>query len=320
MAQVHTKQAKEKEHDFILFEEFFENFTSEHTRSNYMRDIEQFLSWINFYFKISDYKKIERIHIIKYRNYLTEAGGRDGSACAPKTIGRKLASISSYFHYLVERGQSEFNPATSVKRPRTEVITPTNALTGDQVRELLGSIDQNKHAGPMHRALLLTFFTTGLRKSEVLNLKFKNYKRIGPNTILEFKGKGGKLGQKLLHPSAIEALESYFSWMENVGRKLEDNDWLFQPTKNPSNPENLNRPLNPKTINEILQYYAKKIGIFFKVSPHSCRATFIGELLELGVDIYTVAREVNHSSVKTTQEYDKRRKKLSDSPVHKLDF
>lgn len=309
-----------EKHNFKLYEEFFENFTSEHTRSNYLRDIEQYLNWIHFYYKLDKYKEIERIHIIKYRNYLAEAGGRDGSACAPKTIGRKLASLSSYFHFLVEKGVCDFNPATSVKRPRTEVMTPTNALSGQQVRDLLAAIDMNKKAGPMHKALLITFFTTGLRKSEVLNLKFKNYKKVSAGVILEFKGKGGKLGQKLLHPSAISALENYFSWMESVERKLEGNDWLFQPTKNPSDPKNLNRPLNPKTINEILQYYAKKIDIFFKVSPHSCRATFIGELLELGVDIYVVAKEVNHSSVKTTQEYDKRRKKISDSPVHKLDF
>ena len=56
------------------------------------------------------------------------------------------------------------------------------------------------------------------------------------------------------------------------------------------------------------------------ICPHSARATFITELLHLGVDIYSVAQEVNHSSVKTTQEYDKRRKHWNDSPVKKLDF
>ena len=108
--------------------------------------------------------------------------------------------------------------------------------------------------------------------------------------------------------------------MDKLGRSLEREDWLFQPSHNPTNPDQLNKPLNPKTINEIIDSYAKKIGLNFKVTPHSARATFIGELLEQGVDIYSVAREVNHSSVKTTQEYDKRKKKLSDSPVFKLKF
>ena len=128
------------------------------------------------------------------------------------------------------------------------------------------------------------------------------------------------MGQKMLHPSCVAALERYLERMEAEGRKHIAEDWLFQPTRNPSDPKNLNKPLNPKTINEILDSYARKIGLNFKISPHSARATFIGELLDLGVDIYRVAQEVNHASVKTTEEYDKRKKGIADSPVFKIDF
>ena len=172
----------------------------------------------------------------------------------------------------------------------------------------------------MHKALLVTFFMTGLRKSEVLQLKRVDYREINGNRFLEFRGKGGKVGQKLLHPTCIEAIDEYLTWMESVDRKHQTEDWLFQPTRNPANPKNLNKPLNPKTINEILDSYAKKINLGFKISPHSARATFISELLELGTDIYRVAREVNHSSVTTTQEYDKRRKRISDSPILDLKY
>ena len=108
--------------------------------------------------------------------------------------------------------------------------------------------------------------------------------------------------------------------MESIERKHHKEDWLFQPTKNPANPKETNKPLNPKTINEILDNYALKIGLGMKICPHSARATFISELLERGVDIYSIAQEVNHSSVTTTQEYDKRKKKWEDSPIHKLKF
>ena len=308
------------QHSFLLDEEFFENFTSGHTRKNYLIDINQFLEWVEFYFKITNYENIARIHIIKYRNYLAEAGGRDGEACTPKTINRKLASLSTFFKYLVERNLCKSNPVSSVKRPRAEVKSPTNALTKDQVLEIFSEISKNKTSGPLHMALLVTFFTTGLRKSEILNLKFKDYQRLGKNKVLHYRGKGGKLGKKLLNPVCIQAIEDYKEWMIENERECEENDWLFQPTRNPSNPENLNKPLNPKTINEILESYAKKVGIGFKITPHSARATFISELLEIGIDIYTVAREVNHASVKTTQEYDKRRKKLLDSPVMEIDW
>lgn len=302
---------------FTLEREFFDNFTSVHTRASYQSDLEKFIGWLNIHSQeVQGFADLERRHVIAYRNHLSDPP----ISLAPKSVARKLACISSYCDYLVERGICEFNPASSVKRPRLEVVSPTNALDAGQVRELFSAIDLKSNSGPMHMALLITFFTTGLRKSEVLNLRYKDYREINDCKVFEFKGKGGKIGQKLLHPLCIEALEHYLSWMRGKNRDLTPDDPIFQPTRNPSDPSRLNKPLHPRTVNEIIDFYAKKIGLNFKISPHSARATFIGELLEQGVDIYSVAREVNHSSVKTTQEYDKRRKKLQDSPVFKLKF
>lgn len=313
-------KASSKAHPFEIYDEFFENFNSHHTRRSYQIDINRFFEWVYTQFQLSSYDDLERSFVIKYRNHLQEVGGRGGNPCAPKTVARKLAAISSYCDFLVEKSFLEFNPVSSIKRPRRDVVSPTNALTGEQVKKLLQAIPTNTTSGILHRSIIMMFFTTGLRKSEILNMKYKDYREINEFRVIEFIGKGGKIGQKVLHPTNIESLELYLSHMKEIGREHEPQDWLFQPGHNPTNPDNLNKPLNPKTINEIINYYAKKIELNFKVSPHSARATFIGELLELGVDIYTVAREVNHSSVKTTQEYDKRRKKLSDSPVFKLDF
>lgn len=305
-------------HNFELDEEFFENFTSAHTRRSYLNDINQFLCWITDYFKIEDYQNIERIHVIKYRNYLSEFGGHNQNPSTPKTINRKLASLSVFFKYLVEKNQLKANPVSSVRRPRSEVKSPTNALTKDQVLELFALMGQNKNSKYLHVALFVTFFTTGLRKSEVINLKFKDYQTQGDNKVLHYRAKGGKLGKKVLNPLATKAIEEYIQWMNENERETGDNDWLFQPTRNPSNPEFLNKPLHPSTINELLDSYAKKAGIGVKITPHSARATFIGELLEIGVDIYTIAIEVGHASVKTTGEYDKRRNKIKESPTLKL--
>ncbi|MEC7275860.1 MAG: tyrosine-type recombinase/integrase [Bdellovibrionota bacterium] len=310
---------------FNLHDEFFANYTSEHTRKNYKTDLIKFLEYLHDFAEGApkDLCKVEREHVITYRNFLLETGGHDGRPSAPKTVARKLASLSSYFDYLVEKGEREFNPVQSVKRPRREVIKPTQALEKEQVRalfEILSQGDKESSSRFLHRALLVSFFMTGMRKAEVLSLRFKDYREINDLRVFEFVGKGGKVGQKVLHPLVIEALEEYLEWMKAQGREHASEDWLFQPTRNPSDPSNLNKPLNPRTINEIISKYGKKIGLNFSISPHSARATFIGELLEAGVDIYSVAREVNHSSVKTTQEYDKRRKKLSDSPISKLRY
>jgi len=304
-------------------EEFLDNFSSHHTRKSYQRDIQKFLEYfLDFYGDLCDdtfnYRLVERQHIIKYRNWLAEIGGVNGGPSAPKTIARNLASLSSYFAYLVEKNLADHNPVTSVKRPRREVLSPTNALKRKQVQELLASINQNKKSGPLHLALLLTFFTTGLRKSEVLGLKRKHLVQLGDEMVIEYRGKGGKMGRKAIHPICLEGINRYLVWMESEGRKHHPEDWLFQPTRNPYRPGHLNRPLNPKTINEILDHYSKKAGLGVKISPHSARATFITELLDMGVDIYRVALEVGHSSVKTTQEYDKRKKEMEGDLLQKL--
>ncbi len=263
---------------------------------------------------------MERIHVIGYRNFLAIHGGRNNGPGAPKAIARKIAAISSYFDFLVEKGWRQFNPAYAIRRPRKDVKTPTEALTGTQVATLLASIDQARPAGKLHYALLVTLFSTGLRKSEVLSLKRKNFRRINGHAILEYCGKGGKYDQKLLHPWCVTALNRYLEQLQENGRSMGPDDWLFRPTRNHYGDRSLNRPFNPKTINELLAHYARKIGIDFRVTPHSARASFISELLAAGVDIYTVAREVNHSSVTTTQTYDKRRKKLTDAPISKLRY
>lgn len=306
---------------FKLYQEFFANFTSEHTRKNYRIDILKFFQFLSIHFKdIKNTSRVERSHIIHFRNWLSDVGGRSGNPCAPKTVARKLASLSSYFDFLVEKDECPFNPVTSVKRPRRDVKSPTNALTKEQVRNLFEAAEDNKNSGPLHKALMIMFFTTGMRKSEILKLKYNQIRDINDSKIVEFTGKGGKISQKLLHPVCVEALEEYLTWMKGLNRGHDRDDFLFQPTRNPRDPGNLNKALNPKTINEIIDIYARKVGINFKVTPHSARATFISELLEAGVDIYAVAREVNHSSVTTTQEYDKRLKQIKDSPINKLSY
>ena len=304
-----------------LDEEFFANFTSEDTRTSYQCDIVQFFKHLAGAFpEVANVSQVERRHVIHYRNFLGETGGRAGESAAPKTIARKLSALSSYFDFLVEKGICSSNPTHSVKRPRREVVRPTSALDTGQVRELVGAVDLSAPAGFLHRALLVMLFTTGMRKREILHLRFKDYREINGSKVVEFLGKGGKVSQKLLHPWCVEALEDYLSWMRSQGRKHRREDWLFQPTRNPAGPANLNKVINPKTVNEMVDRYAKKIGLDFKLTPHGARATFIGELLDAGVDIYSVSREVNHSSVKTTQEYDKRRKKLHDGPVNRLRY
>lgn len=306
--------------DFKINQDFLLNFPSPHTRKAYQGDLKQFFDWIMLNTAHKSVTLITRQDIIEFRNQLMQQGGISGGVSAPKTIARKLASISSYFDFLTELGDLPKNPAHSVKRPRRVVVKPTNAISKEQMLQIFEKALESKTSGPMHHALLITFFTTGLRKSEIINLKIKNYREINEHKYLEFTGKGGKIGQKILHPICIQAIEQYILFLKEKFTEITAEEPLFRPCTNPSQNNYLLKNLNPKTINEIFNKYARAIGLNFNISPHSARASFISELLNIGVDIYSIAKEVHHSSVKTTEEYDKRRRQYQDPVVYKLKF
>ncbi len=304
-----------------LLEEFLDDFNSEATRRTYAQALRAFETFLQDHFgEVQNLSEIKRNMIVSYKNFIAEAGGLDGARMAPNTITKHLGAISSFFNFLILKEIISSNPVAKIKRPRREVIRPTKAISLNQVEELFDSVDTNSSSGPLHLALLATLWLTGLRKSEVLHLKRKDYYKENGDVVIQYMGKGGKFRRKLVHPRLEEIIDDYLLWMKNKDRTLNSEDWLFQPNKNPKNPTLLDRPLNPRTLNRIVEKYSKKIGLNFNVSPHSARATFISLLLEAEVPIADVAKEVSHSSIKTTQEYDKRRSNLKKSLVKKLPF
>ena len=300
--------------------EFFENFDSEHTKAAYKLDLTQFFQFVHTKFgPINHPQRLEKMHVVAFRNALQAPRLDGGRPYCPKTIIRKLAAITSYCAFLIEKGLMTSNPTAHVKRPTDEVITPTNDLSDDQVKALLASVDLNKKSGPLHMAVLVLLFSTGMRKGELTNLKFADYQEHQGLKIIQFMGKRGKISRVPLHPAAIFHLENYIQCMRANGRPLQGTDYLFQGSPNRISLRS-NRKLQGTSVDYIIKYHCRKIGIKTKITPHSARATVIGSLLEGGCDIYKVSQLVNHSNVKTTQGYDKRRKSLIDSPVFKLKY
>ncbi len=304
--------SSESSSSYALEFEFLNNFESPHTRKAYKKDI---LFFLNFYKKILELNSLrdcQRLHIVAFKEHMSV------SELSPKTINRRISSISSYFQFLLEKGFLEFNPADGVKRPRQTVRTETNDLSDEEVVRLFTVMSEE--SSPLHRAILFTFFTTGIRKSELIEIKREDIQEINGEMTLKIKAKGGKQLIKFLIPECVEAIEDYIIEMENQKRDIHPKDWLFQPSVNPKDPQNVNRPLVPSSIDYIFKKYCKIAGIFKNVSPHSARATYIGSSLEGGSDLLKVSKDVGHSSVKTTESYNKRRNTIKDSPARNLGF
>lgn len=295
--------------------EFFHNFESPHTRKSYRIDISQFFEFLRDNFTlISGYAEIKRVHLVAYRNWLTD------SNLAPKSINRKMAANSSFLDFLVEKGLIPFNPCTSIKRPRQDVLKPTNDVSDEQIRKLLELVDEQTGPGLLHRAVLYTLFTTGIRKAELINLRLKNFFIKDGFYLIEIRAKGGKQLTKVIHPKCAEVINEYLDYLKSTGETLHSEDWIFRPSKNPLEPGHITKPLNPKSVDYIIKSWCVKAGIAQRISPHSARASYIGSALESGMDLYKISRDVGHASVKTTEEYNKRRLKHSESPVFGLGF
>lgn len=308
-------------------QEFLANYPSPHTRRAYQSDIKQFFTFLQQHYpKLKRFDQITRALIIHYRNHLQEFAGKGGSPMAPKSVARKIASLDSYFDFLIEhRNLLPFNPTSSIKRPKQEVRAPTQYVPREYVLAMFDKARESKLTGPMHQALLMTYFMTGLRTSEILALQIKDILKINECSYFRVVGKGAKIFHKQLMPTLKNAIDDYLNWMKECGRSLKPDDWLFRPCQESACDDqdqqgDCDRPLNPSSVNRLIDKYAKAVGLQGHVSAHSARATFITDYLQNGADLKEVAMEVSHASTTTTEIYDKRRQKLQKNLQNKLGY
>jgi site-specific recombinase XerD len=297
--------------ELLLFE-FFENFESEHTKKSYRSDLKGFFDyWMNVNGSLKHWSQVTRVHALQYKKFLTELNQ------SPKTINRKFSCLTSFFTFLWEKNCIAETPFTHIKRPKQEVLKPTQDLTDEEVLHVL-EVAKNE-LSPMHAVVVYLLFTTGLRKSEIIHLKREDFSEQKGHTVVRLKTKGGKYLTKVIPVQCMEVIKKYLHWQKKFAVDVSEKDWLLLPSKNPVD-GNLIRPLDPKSFDYIFKQAMLKAQIFKRVSPHSARATYIGSALDAGVDLYHVSRDVGHSSVKTTEEYNKRARSIEQSPVFSLPF
>jgi site-specific recombinase XerD len=257
------------------------------------------------------------VHVVKYRKYLDEHISVRMRAYAPNTINRKISAVSSFFQFLLQREIIEKNPAEFCARPGRIVLEETQAFSDREMKTFFDLVIET--APPLHKAIILLLFTTGMRQAELRNLKLSNFKTQEGIRFLNYLGKGQKMNQIPIHPTTAHYVDEYVSWMDGIGRKLAENDFLFQPTKN-SHSGKTKKKLSHTALGYIVGKWAKRVNKEKRITPHSARATFISSLIENGEDIYYISQLVNHADVRTTQRYNKRKRSHRKNPIFNLNF
>jgi integrase/recombinase XerD len=310
--------------------EFLKNFNSEETRKAYYADLKHFFQFYKMAFNktLRHPNQVKRAHVIAYKDFLIDCGGHDGEKASNLTVRRKMATLSSYFKFMMENGVMEYNPVEGIKRPRKTPKKGTEALSENQVRLLLDFMDMEAITNDdfkthMHRTIIYLLFFTGIRVSEVINIKRMDYFTYRGMPAVKIKSKGDKFRIVPIHDELKTIIDNYLKVLrktlrEKEKRILEARDYIFFSLMNNKNKNRKN--LSRYGVYKILNERAFQAGIRGKISPHSARATLITTLLDQGQDLYRVSHSVGHANPETTKIYDKRNRSVKDNAILDLNY
>ena len=214
------------------------------------------------------------------------------SGAKPRSTARQLSSFRRFYRHIVREGLRDTDPTADIEMPRIGRSLP-KTLTEDEVEALLNAPNTDEPLGHRDRAMLELLYATGLRVSELINLR---QSQINFNQgVLRIVGKGDR---ERLIPLGDESQR----WLRDFidGPRMEillerQTDFLF-PTRRGNR-------MTRQAFWHIIKRYAEKAGIRRRLSPHSLRHAFATHLLNRGADLRVVQLLLGHSDLSTTQIY-----------------
>jgi site-specific recombinase XerD len=233
----------------------------------------------------------------QYRLYLTRFRDKKGKELSKQTQNYHMIALRAYLKYLAARGIASLSPE------KIELMKigdrQISFLETDEVTRLLDQIDPKTKNSLRDRAMLELLFSTGLRVSELVNLKYDqiNLDR-GEMAVL---GKGQKERIVFISDEAAEWLKKWF-----LVRGDKPGSLFHGSTSRESKPtpeEKAVGTISVRTVERLVKKYATLAGIVKKVTPHTLRHSFATDLLINGADLRSVQSLLGHSSITTTQVY-----------------
>lgn len=277
------------------FEQYLkiERNVSPHTVRNYLSDLSQFSSFLAS--RGCD-QGVDKIDLMTLRAYLAEL---KKNGLSKTTVARKLATLRSFFQYLTREGWVDQNPARWITAPKKEKRLP-KFLTVDEAQRLMGSPVGAGFPRPSNpdlpqkaarrslrdTAILETFYSTGIRISELVSLKKEDIDFHAG--LIRVFGKGRKERVVPIGEKAMTVLQQYLSRFPSA------EGVVFCNAKKV--------PLTARTIHRIVKQYMRQIDRP-SFSPHTLRHTFATHLLEGGADLRSVQEMLGHTTLSTTQRY-----------------
>ena len=268
---------------FIEYLKVQKNY-SEFTRINYEKDLfeySKFLENRNYNYNDMDYKKC-----MDYLIYL------DNKKYKKNSISRKLSSLRTFYKFLVLNNYSDNNPFILISSPKKEKRIP-KFINYQGIEEIFNIPDTKTIEGQREKVILEILYGSGIRVSELVNIKIKDID-FNNKTILIF-GKGSKERIVPFGDYALEALNTYIN--DGRNKYLGDNisEYLIVGKNEPN--------LTTRRIEQIIDKLIKKTSIKMNITPHMFRHTFATHLLDNGCDLIAVQELLGHESLSSTEVY-----------------
>jgi integrase/recombinase XerC len=264
----------------------YEKRCSNHTLIAYQTDLAQFEAFMKATHEVLDLAVVEGYQI---RDWIIELLAQD---ITPRSIQRKLATLKAFYKYLREKGMISNNPLQKVIPPKSGKRLPS-FVQEKQLNQLFEEVDfENDYKGRRNRLILELLYTTGMRRSELIDLQVKQIDVA--NEMIIVTGKRSKQRIIPLLPNVLTSLQSFLLLrLQQFPTAAHDNLFLSDKGK----------PINPKVLYNMVHQYLSLITSIEKRGPHTIRHSFATHLLDNGAELNAIKELLGHSSLAATQIY-----------------
>lgn len=254
------------------------------TVESYKRDVTQYISYLDGT-GVTDISSTTKTTALSYLLYLQKEGR------ASSTVSRTLASLRSYYLFMMQNGVVKSNPTSNLEAPHVEKKIP-KILSGEEVELLLEQPKNCDNKGIRDKAMLELLYATGIRVSELINLDVSDV-----NVPMSFvRCKGGKKERIIpMGHQAKDALENYINNVRKYMVKDENETALFVNCSGAR--------LSRQGFWKLIKYYQHIAGIETDITPHTLRHSFAAHLLENGADLHSIQEMMGHADISSTQVY-----------------
>ena len=256
------------------------------TIESYTGDVRSFIEWLESKGNIFT-GNLKRFHITSYKGYLVQ------NNYEINTINKKLNSLQSFNQFLIESNYIA-EKIVDLKKDKVKLAVGSEkeveVFTDEEIEKLLFYI-QSEEVLSRNRLIILLLLYTGVRVSELVNVKLRDVDLLSMNLTIAW-GKGGKRREIPLKGEVIEAIKEYLQG-ERKDNKFVDSEYLILT--------NRSAKMDRDAVNKLLERMESKLII--RMHPHKYRHTFCTRLLKRGVELTTVAKLAGHSSIQTTASF-----------------